>query len=51
MIEVAINCDLINGQKAKDLKTEPSEYVGVKHCITCANGVDRGVEKVVSVIH
>lgn len=40
MIEVATNCNFINGQQVKDLEKELAEYVGVKHCITCANGTD-----------
>lgn len=40
MIEVATNCNFINGQQVKDLEKELATYVGVKHCITCANGTD-----------
>lgn len=40
MIEVATNCNFINGQQVKDLEKALAEYVGVKHCITCANGTD-----------
>lgn len=40
MIEVATNCNFINGQQVKVLEKELAEYVGVKHCITCANGTD-----------
>lgn len=40
MIEVATNCNFINGQQVKDLENELAEYVGVKHCVTCANGTD-----------
>ena len=40
MVEVATNCNFINGQQVKTLEKELSEYVGVKHCITCANGTD-----------
>ncbi|MFQ8601462.1 MAG: DegT/DnrJ/EryC1/StrS family aminotransferase [Anaerovoracaceae bacterium] len=40
MVEVATNCNFINGQQVKNLEKELSEYVGVKHCITCANGTD-----------
>ena len=38
MVEVATNCNFINGQQVKDLEKELAEYVGVKHCVTCANG-------------
>jgi dTDP-4-amino-4,6-dideoxygalactose transaminase len=34
------NADFINGTKVKELEQKLSEYVGVKHCITCANGTD-----------
>lgn len=40
MVEVATNCNFINGQHVKDLEKELAEYVGVKHCVTCANGTD-----------
>lgn len=44
-IDVAIqtvlhNADFINGSQVRQLETELSKYVGVKHCITCANGTD-----------
>jgi len=34
------HADFINGSKVKQLEQELAEYVGVKHCITCANGTD-----------
>ncbi|MCO7123759.1 DegT/DnrJ/EryC1/StrS family aminotransferase [Ihubacter massiliensis] len=40
MIQVATDCNFINGQQVKDLENELAEYVGIKHCITCANGTD-----------
>ena len=40
MIEVAVSSQYINGPWVKELETELAEYVGVKHCITCANGTD-----------
>lgn len=40
MIEVATDCNFINGQQVKNLEKELAEYVGVKHCITCGNGTD-----------
>lgn len=40
MIEVATNCNFINGQQVKDLEKKLAEYVGAKHCITCGNGTD-----------
>lgn len=44
-IDSAINTVLsdaryINGPQVKELETKLEEYVGVKHCITCANGTD-----------
>lgn len=30
----------IGGQMVSDLESKLAEYVGVKHCITCANGTD-----------
>ena len=38
--EVLINADFIGGSKVKQLEEILSKYVGVKHCITCANGTD-----------
>ena len=40
MRSVLNNADFIGGSKVKQLEQELSEYVGVKHCITCANGTD-----------
>lgn len=40
MVEVATNCNFINGQQVKELEKELAEYVGVNHCVTCANGTD-----------
>ncbi len=40
MVEVAANCNFINGQQVKDLEKALAEYVGVKHCVTCGNGTD-----------
>ena len=30
----------IMGKQVKDLESQLAEYVGVKHCLTCANGTD-----------
>lgn len=38
--EVCTNASFIGGQHVKELEKELAEYVGVKHCITCANGTD-----------
>lgn len=34
------NADYIHGKKVVELENKLAEYVGVKHCITCANGTD-----------
>lgn len=40
MIHVASSAHFINGIEVKELENGLAEYVGVKHCITCANGTD-----------
>lgn len=40
MTAVAANGTYIMGKPVADLEKELAEYVGVKHCITCANGTD-----------
>lgn len=40
MIEVAASSQYINGPWVRELEAQLAEYVGVKHCITCANGTD-----------
>ena len=40
MIEVAASSQYINGPWVRELEEQLAEYVGVKHCITCANGTD-----------
>lgn len=37
---VLTQADFISGGYVKKLEAELAEYVGVKHCITCANGTD-----------
>lgn len=34
------NGNFIGGSEIEELETKLSEYVGVKHCITCANGTE-----------
>lgn len=34
------NTDFIGGSKIEQLETQLAEYVGVKNCISCANGTD-----------
>lgn len=40
MVEVATNCNCIMGKQVSELEEELAKYVGVKHCVTCANGTD-----------
>ena len=40
MIDVAASSQYINGPWVKDFEKQLADYVGVKHCITCANGTD-----------
>ena len=40
MIKVATDCNFISGAQVAELEKELAEYVGVKHCVTCANGTD-----------
>lgn len=40
MKSVAASAHFISGSEVKELEKRFAEYVGVKHCITCANGTD-----------
>lgn len=40
MVEVAASAHFISGPEVKELEKKLAEFVGVKHCITCANGTD-----------
>ena len=40
MLGVAASSAYISGPQVKELEKELAEYVGVKHCISCANGTD-----------
>lgn len=40
MLDVAASSAYIMGKPVKDLETALAEYIGVRHCITCANGTD-----------
>ena len=40
LLSVAANAHYISGPEVKQLEKELAEFVGVKHCITCANGTD-----------
>src|SRR5690606_23867157 len=38
--EVLDSASFIGGKQVNELEKQLAEYVGVKHCITCANGTD-----------
>ena len=38
--QVCMNSNFIMGKEVVELEEQLAEYVGVKHCITCANGTD-----------
>lgn len=40
VLEVMTDCNFISGRQVKELEQQLAEYVGTKHCITCANGTD-----------
>ncbi len=40
MVKVAASSHFISGPEVKELEKALADYVGVKHCITCANGTD-----------
>ena len=40
MLSVASGAHFIMGPQVKELEQQLAEYVGVKHCLTCANGTD-----------
>ena len=40
MIDTAASGGYIMGKAVKELEASLAEYVGVKHCIACANGTD-----------
>ncbi len=40
MMGVAASAHFISGPQVKELEQALAEYVGAKHCITCANGTD-----------
>ncbi len=40
MMSVAASAHYISGPEVKELEKKLADYVGVKHCITCANGTD-----------
>ena len=40
MLSVASGAHYIMGPQVKELEQQLADYVGVKHCLTCANGTD-----------
>lgn len=40
MAQVLCDCNFISGKQVTELENKLAEFVGVKHCITCANGTD-----------
>lgn len=40
MQEVLLNTNFISGKQVTELEEKLAKYVGVKHCISCANGTD-----------
>lgn len=38
--QVMLDSNYISGKQVEELELSLAEYVGVKHCITCANGTD-----------
>ena len=40
IVSVCSGAHFISGQQVRELEEQLASYVGVKHCITCANGTD-----------
>ena len=40
VLQVMSDANFISGKQVVELEDQLAEYVGVKHCITCANGTD-----------
>lgn len=38
--DVIASSRFISGPQVKELEAQLAEYVGMKHCICCANGID-----------
>lgn len=38
--KVILNANYIGGSEVKELEDKLAQYIGVKHCITCANGTE-----------
>lgn len=40
ILKVVADCNFISGAQVKALEEELADYVGAKHCVSCANGTD-----------
>lgn len=40
VIQVMTDCNFISGKQVSELEHRLAEYVGVKYCVSCANGTD-----------
>ncbi len=40
ILEVVTGSNFISGRQVSELEAQLASYIGVKHCITCANGTD-----------
>lgn len=40
ILRICENADFISGEQVRQLEEDLASYVGVQHCITCANGTD-----------
>ena len=40
VMQVLSEADFISGMKVTELEKQLAEYVGVKHCISCGNGME-----------
>lgn len=40
IFEVTTACNFISGEQVNKLEKQLADYVGVKHCVSCANGTD-----------
>jgi len=38
--EVLLDTNYISGKQVAELEEQLAQYVGVKHCVICANGTD-----------
>ena len=40
IIKVTTDCNFISGSQVSELEKDLAEFVGVRNCVTCANGTD-----------